>query len=156
MDNKQLIQKFYTAFAEGDAETMTSCYNDDIIFTDPAFGTLKGINVKAMWKMLLSNKNSQAQVSFSNIEANESNGTATWIAKYNYGPKGRKVINHVNAQFEFKNGKISKHTDSFNLWKWTQQALGLSGYLLGWSNFMKNKIQGETSKKLNTYMNNTN
>lgn len=154
MDNKQIIQKFYTAFAEGDAETMISCYNDDIIFSDPAFGTLKGINAKAMWTMLLSNKNSQAKVSFNNIEAINDSGSASWIANYNYGPKARPVTNHVNAKFEFKNGKISKHTDDFNLWKWTQQALGLSGYLLGWSNFMKNKIQGETSKKLNAFMNN--
>lgn len=156
MDNKQIIQNFYTAFAEGDAETMTSYYSEDIIFKDPAFGTLKGINAKAMWKMLLSNKNSKAQVSFSSTEANEDSGKAKWIAKYNYGPKNRKVTNHVNAHFEFKNGKISKHTDDFNLWKWTQQALGLSGYLLGWSNFMKNKIQAETNKKLNSYMNNPN
>lgn len=153
MENKQVIQKFYSAFAEGDAETMISCYNDDIIFTDPAFGTLKGINAKAMWKMLLSNKKSQAQVSFNNIDANGDSGTAQWTAKYNYGPKSRTVTNQVHAHFEFKNGKISKHTDNFNLWKWTQQALGLSGYLLGWSNFMKNKIQAETGKKLNAYMN---
>lgn len=154
MDNKQVIQKFYTAFAEGDAETMISCYNDDIIFSDPAFGTLKGINAKAMWKMLLSNKKSQAKVTFNNIEANDDSGSVCWTANYNYGPKAKKVENHVNAKFEFKNGKISKHTDDFNLWKWTQQALGVSGYLLGWSNFMKNKIQGETSKKLNAFMNN--
>ena len=154
MDNKQVIQKFYTAFADKDAETMISLYNDDVVFSDPAFGTLKGINAKAMWKMLLSNKKSQSQVSFNNIQANDSSGSATWTAIYKYGTKARPVTNHVNATFEFKNGKISKHTDDFNMWKWTQQALGISGYLLGWSNFMKNKIQGETTKKLNAFMNN--
>lgn len=154
MDNKQVIQKFYTAFADKDAETMVSLYNDDVVFSDPAFGTLKGINAKAMWKMLLSNKKSQSQVSFNNIQVNDATGSATWTAIYKYGPKARPVTNHVNATFEFKNGKISKHTDDFNMWKWTQQALGVSGYLLGWSNFMKNKIQGETSKKLNAFMNN--
>lgn len=156
MNNKEVIEKFYTAFSEGDAETMISCYNDDVIFSDPAFGTLKGPNAKAMWKMLLGNKKSKSKVSFNNIQADNSSGSASWIANYNYGPKSRKVTNHVNAKFEFKNGKISKHTDDFNLWKWTQQAMGASGYLLGWSSFMKNKIQEETGKKLNAFTNNTN
>ena len=144
MDNKEVIQKFYSAFKEGDSESMIKLYDDDIIFTDPAFGTLKGENAKAMWKMLLSNKDNKAQVTFSNISSTENSGNASWTASYNYGPKSRKVVNHVNAKFEFKNGKISKHTDDFNLWKWTQQALGTSGYLLGWSSFMKKKIQAET------------
>ena len=155
MNNKEVIEKFYSAFKEGDSETMINLYSDDVIFSDPAFGTLEGNNAKAMWKMLLSNKDSKAQVTFNNISASESEGNASWTASYNYGPKSRKVVNNVNAKFEFKNGKISKHTDDFNLWKWTQQALGTSGYLLGWSSFMKKKIQAETGKKLDVFLNNT-
>lgn len=155
MTNKETIEKFYSAFAKGDAKTMIDCYHSDIIFSDPAFGTLKSDKAKAMWKMLLSNKRSESKITFSNISANEKSGSANWTAKYNYGPKGKKVTNHVKAQFEFKNGKIIKHTDDFNLWKWSQQALGLSGYLLGWSSFLKNKIQTEANKKLHIYSNKT-
>ena len=44
-------------------------------------------------------------------------------------------------------GKIIKHTDIFDLWEWSKQALGVSGYLLGWSGFMKNKILFQEKQK---------
>ena len=47
---KGLIETFYTAFQNRDAETMISCYHNDIVFCDPAFGELKGDDAKAMWK----------------------------------------------------------------------------------------------------------
>jgi len=45
---KGLIEKFYTAFQNKDAEIMISCYHDDIIFCDPAFGEINGDDAKAM------------------------------------------------------------------------------------------------------------
>ena len=47
-----LIDRFYTAFANQDAETMASCYSDDIVFEDPAFGELHGDDARDMWRML--------------------------------------------------------------------------------------------------------
>ena len=32
---------------------MISCYHDNIIFSDPAFGELKGDDAKAMWQNAL-------------------------------------------------------------------------------------------------------
>ena len=152
MDKAQLIEKFYTAFANGDSETMSKCYHDDIVFEDPAFGILKGARASSMWKMLLSQKNSDMDVKFYNVKADGKSGEAEWVAKYIYGDKRKKVINKVHAHFEFKDGKIIKHTDTFNLWKWTKQAMGLSGYLLGWTPFMKSKIQATANKKLDKFM----
>jgi len=57
----------------------------------------------------------------------------------------------VQASFQFKDDKIIQHKDHFDLWKWTQQALGPAGYLLGWSSFMKNKIQKSTNKMVDDY-----
>ena len=53
--NESVITKFYTAFQQRDAATMNSCYNEDIVFSDPAFGLLKGDEVRAMWEMLCKN-----------------------------------------------------------------------------------------------------
>lgn len=39
---QDLINQFYTAFQQLDAEGMHACYHDDIEFWDPAFGKLKG------------------------------------------------------------------------------------------------------------------
>jgi len=50
------IQSFYQAFADYDAEKTVFFYADDIEFTDPAFGTLKGERAKNMWRMLLASQ----------------------------------------------------------------------------------------------------
>jgi len=152
MNNKDVIQKFYQSFSDGNPEGMIDCYHNDITFEDPAFGVLKGEKAKSMWKMLLSRKDAKPSINFSNVEANEEMGKAHWVAEYNYGPKKRKVINKIDANFDFLDGKIINHKDDFNLWKWTQQALGISGYLLGWSPFMKKQIQQKTNKLLTDYM----
>jgi len=156
MNNEQIIKEFYTAFTNGDAETMINYYSNDVIFKDPAFGTLKGDKAKAMWKMLLSNKKKLAKVSFDSVKETNNVVNANWTATYNYGPKARKVTNNVSAKFEFENGKIINHIDNFNLWKWSQQALGASGYLLGWSSFLKNKVQTEANKKLDAFIKDNN
>ena len=37
-----LITEFYSAFQRLDAEAMAACYTEDVLFSDPAFGTLHG------------------------------------------------------------------------------------------------------------------
>ncbi len=153
MDNKQLIQKFYEAFSKANAKDMISCYHDEIEFEDPAFGKLKGKDAKNMWKMLLS-RNSDIKVTYSDIKVEENNGSANWKAVYYYGSQKRKVINNINANFTFKEGKIIKHTDVFSMWKWSKQALGFKGMLLGWTPFLKNKVQAMTNKLLKEFTSN--
>jgi ketosteroid isomerase-like protein len=150
MDNKAIIEKFYTSFANADAAGMTSCYHDKIEFEDPGFGKLFGNDAKLMWQMLLS-RSKDLKVTFNNVEVNENKGSASWVADYVFAQTGRPVVNKISAQFEFADGKIIKHTDYFDLWKWTRQALGFKGYLLGWSSFMKNKIHIMTNKLLENY-----
>jgi len=151
LSNSKVIEKFYTAFANGNSEEMTSCYHKDVVFKDPAFGELKGERAFKMWEMLMS-RGKGAEISFDNILTNEDTGSVTWTAKYLYGEKQRKVTNVVNASFKFKDGKIIEHTDDFNSWKWSRQALGASGVLLGWTRLMKNKIQKTTQEQLDRYI----
>lgn len=150
-NNKILIRNFYQSFANTDAEGMIACYDDAIVFTDPAFGTLKGDDAKNMWRMLIANSKGKTKINFSDVKADDKTGSAHWIAEYTFSQTGRKVINKISASFEFANGKIVRHTDHFNLWKWSGQALGWKGWLLGWTPFMKNKIQKQTHKLLSAY-----
>ncbi len=153
MNNKQLIQNFYEAFSKANVEEMISVYHDEIEFEDPAFGKLKGKDAKNMWKMLLS-RNSNIKVTYSDIQTNGNFGTANWKAVYFYGPQKRKVTNNIKASVIFKEGKIIKHTDVFSIWKWSKQALGFKGLLLGWTPFLKNKVQTMTNKLLKEFTNN--
>jgi ketosteroid isomerase-like protein len=152
MDNSELITKFYSSFANANAEGMVGCYHENIRFQDPAFGTLIGNDAKNMWKMLIARSKSEIKITFSNVKANERNGNAKWVAEYTFSKTGRKVINQVSAEFEFQDGKIIKHSDSFDIWKWSSQAFGLTGYLLGGTSFMKNKIQKESNLLLRNYI----
>ena len=152
MSNKDLIKKFYTSFSKSDHQGMTSCYHNDVVFKDPAFGTLRNGRPAQMWEMLLSKAKGNISISFDNIQADENTGSATWTAIYEYGPKKRKVINNVSAEFTFQDGKIIQHTDTFDLWKWTKQAMGPVGYLLGWSSFIKSKIQKTTNSQLDAFI----
>lgn len=153
MTNKEIIKEFYTSFSEGNAQKMIACYHEAIVFKDPVFGTLKGEKAKKMWEMLLSNTEASPKVMFSNIESTNNITTANWQATYLYGPKKRKVTNKVHAEFVFKDGKIIKHTDNFNTWTWSKQALGFTGLLLGWSGFLRNKIQEQAQQKLFNFIN---
>ena len=149
MNNKEILTKFYTSFSEGNSAGMISCYHENVVFDDPAFGKLKGERAIAMWQMLLSKKvESELNISFKIMNENQ----VEWIANYKYGPKKAPITNKVIGTFEFKDGLILKHSDNFSMWKWSQQALGLSGYLLGWSSLVKNKVQATTNKLLKKYM----
>lgn len=144
---KSLIETFYTSFQKKDAATMISCYHDDIVFQDPAFGELKGEEAKAMWRMLCGNA-TDLRVEVSNISASLKKGSAHWEAWYTFSRTGKKVHNIIEAEFEFKNSKIIRHTDTFNLHNWASQAMGWKGRLLGGTRYFKNKLHQQTHKTL--------
>jgi ketosteroid isomerase-like protein len=152
MKNEDIIQKFYTSFQNGDAKGMSECYHDEIIFHDPAFGELRGKKAKRMWEMLLERSKGELKIEFSEVKADEKTGSANWVARYKFAQTNRNVVNKIYAEFEFKDDKIIKHTDHFSLWKWSRQALGLKGWLLGWTGFMRGEIQKQTNGLLTKYM----
>ena len=149
--NQQLIEEFYAGFASQHADTMTSCYHEDIKFQDPAFGVLHGKDVSDMWHMLIEKSKGNLKIEFSDVQANGHSGSAKWIATYHFSKTNREVVNEVEAHFEFKDGLIIKHTDDFDIWKWSKQALGLPGFLLGWTGFMQQKIQKQAIQSLRAY-----
>lgn len=135
--NKALIESFYAAFQTKDYSAMAACYHPEAYFRDEAF-ELTGKQPGAMWHMLCERGTDMALTYSVSIQ----NGrvTAHWEPKYSFSQTGRFVHNIVDAEFEFKDGKIIKHIDRFNFWSWSRQALGLPGLLLGWSVFLQKKV----------------
>lgn len=152
MTHREIIQSFYTAFANGDAETMVSHYHKDVVFKDPAFGELKGDEARYMWKMLIERSKGNLKINFSAVDAYDHSGSANWKAEYTFSPTGRKVINKISARFKFEGDKIIKHTDEFDMYRWSQQALGWKGYLLGWTDFLQKKVREQSRKLLMSYI----
>jgi hypothetical protein len=152
MDNKELIEKFYSAFQRLDYTTMQSCYAEKIIFNDPVFGILQNGEPQAMWEMLCK-RAQNFSLSFNNIElVDEEYATCNWSATYLFGPKKRKVINHIKAYMRIKDGLVIEHTDHFNLYKWGKQSLGFPGILFGWTSWMQNKIKKQALGSLQKFI----
>lgn len=151
-DNEKLIQHFYESFKNKDYKAMQSCYADNATFSDAVFQNLNSAQVKAMWEMLIS-RGKDLELRFQNVTADETTGSAEWIANYTFSQTGKKVENHIKANFEFENGKIIKHIDSFDFYRWSSQALGISGKLLGWTSFLQNKVRQKAMKSLDEFMN---
>jgi len=150
--NEEAIHRFYSSFQKLDYETMNDCYSDDIIFSDPVFGLLKGDEVKAMWEMLCKNAK-DFSLTFSNIQAvDEEYYTCNWTATYTFSKTGKKVVNNIKAFMRLRDGKIIEHSDGFRLSKWIGQALGWKGVLLGWTGFMKRAVQKNARKNLEKFI----
>ena len=130
---------------------MQECYHDDVIFFDPVFEDLNAAEVRAMWEMLCKNAK-DFSLQFSKVEADNEYGTCNWVAQYTFSQTGNKVTNNIKAYFKFHEGKIVEHTDSFDLWKWSRQALGLPGWLLGWNTALQKKIQQKAQNNLAKFM----
>jgi len=150
--NESLIHKFYQSFQKLDAAGMNSCYSDDIVFFDPVFGLLEGNAAKAMWTMLCGNA-TDLSLTYSNIvHLDEEYSTCDWVATYTFSKSGRKVVNRIKANMRFANGQIVEHSDAFSLHKWSSQALGFSGWLLGWNSIFQRRIKNQAKRKLIRFM----
>jgi hypothetical protein len=149
--HEQIIEEFYSGFANANSLTMNSCYHAEVIFQDPIFGVLDAADAKDMWEMLIEKSQGQLEIRFSNIKATSNKGSADWKANYVFSSTNRKVTNVIHAEFEFKDGLIFRHTDTFDLYEWAKQALGLKGFLLGWTPFFKKKIQQQALESLRSF-----
>lgn len=130
---------------------MASSYHPESEFSDPVFQNLKGKEVGAMWLMLVE-RGQNLSIRFSNVKADETNGSADWEADYSFSKTGRMVYNKIHAEFTFQDGKIKTHKDRFSLWKWAGMAMGPVGSLLGWLPTIQNKIRKEAMTGLAMYM----
>ncbi len=120
---REVITRFYTAFAARDHDTMARCYAADAHFTDPVFTDLHGPSVGAMWRMLCER--------------------ATDL---------RIAFRDVTATFTFRDGLIVRHVDRFDLYAWARQALGIRGVLLGWAPPVQAAIRRTAAQALSKAM----
>lgn len=148
--NVALITEFYRAFQRQDAEAMAACYAPDVHFSDAVFIGLKGREASDMWRMLCSRAQDFSLI-FSQVQADEQQGSARWTAQYTFTATGRTVVNDIRAAFVFKDGLIVEHRDHFDLWRWSRQALGVKGLLLGWLPSVQAAIRRQARQGLSAF-----
>ena len=149
-ENRALIKRFYEAFARCDGEEMSRCYAPDARFHDPAFGELRGEQVGAMWRML-TGRAKDLQIDLKAHDADDSTGSANWIAKYTFST-GRAVVNDVQARFVFRDGLISEHDDDFDFGVWAKQALGPVGRLIDILPPLRSRVTTKARRDLDAFM----
>jgi len=151
MDSTGIIHKLYTSFQIKDWKTMQSCYHEDATFYDPVFQDLNSKEVKAMWHMLAAAAQ-DLKLIFGNVNATDREGSCQWQAWYPFSRTGKPVHNIIEARFEFRDGRIFRHTDTFDLWRWSRMAFGATGVLMGWTPIFQNKIRAAARKGLIRFM----
>jgi ketosteroid isomerase-like protein len=149
--NVKLIRNFYTSFGNRDARGMAGCYHPSVKFSDEVFTDLEGARAAGMWQMLCE-RGKDLRIEFRDIAADDSDGHAHWEAWYTFSPTGRRVHNKIDADFEFRDGKIFRHRDRFNFWSWARQALGPTGWLLGWSRFVRKRVRSQAERNLAAFL----
>ncbi len=149
--NAELIRTFYTSFAKRDFRGMAACYDPAVTFSDEVFTNLEGPRASGMWQMLCERAD-DLKIEFRDVQADATTGSAHWEAWYTFSATGRKVHNRIDAQFEFREGKIIRHRDRFSFWAWASQALGPIGRLLGWTPLVKNRVRSQAEGRLKAFL----
>jgi ketosteroid isomerase-like protein len=150
--NVATIERFYAAFDAGDGAGMASCYAPGVRFSDPVFGELRGAEAGAMWRML-TGQAGDLRVELAERAADGDRGTARWIATYTFTDTGRPVVNDIRATFRFTpEGLIAEHDDRFSFHRWSRQALGPVGLLLGWTPLLRAKVGGRARARLEQFL----
>jgi ketosteroid isomerase-like protein len=150
--NETLVREFYAALSRRDAEGMARCYHPDVFFTDPVFPALRGQEAGDMWRMLLA-RATDLEATLDEAQADDQGGRARCTARYTFTKTGRPVVNRIEGLFAFRDGLIVRHFDHFPFWRWSRQALGPVGTLLGWSPLIRWKVRKDAARALERFGN---
>lgn len=131
---------------------MGALYAPDATFCDPAFPSLRGPDIALMWTMLCTQAK-DFSLTFSDVRANDTEGSAHWEAKYRFRGNAQ-VHNIIDATFVFKDGLVTRHVDSFDFARWSRQALGPLGWAFGWTGLLQPVVQNQAAKGLAKFSSN--
>ena len=145
-----VAERFYEAFMVRDFYTMGLLYASHATFSDPVFPLLNATGTRLMWHMLLS-RAEDLGVEAKIVEDGATRARVDWVAYYTFSGTGRPVVNRIHTEMAITAGKIVRQVDTFSLWRWSGQALGARGLLLGWTPVVKNKIRAQAARSLRQF-----
>jgi ketosteroid isomerase-like protein len=147
--SQETIRAFYAAFAELDGAAMAACYADDARFEDEVFSLVGRDRIGGMWTMLTDAVRARGREDWRLSVGEVTDRSAHWEAEYRFSATGRRVHNRVDATFGFDgDGLITRHVDRFDFWRWSRQALGPAGWLLGWTPWLHTKVCAQAQARL--------
>jgi SnoaL-like domain len=151
--SRDTIERLYAAFDKLDAPAMAACYAPDATFDDAAFSLRGRAQIGAMWSMLCDAVKTKGRDVWKLEVSAITDRSAHWEPTYRFSATGRIVHNIIDAEFEFDAaGLITRQRDRFDFWRWSRQALGTPGLLLGWSPFLRKKVRAQAAKNLDRFI----
>lgn len=153
MHTAKTIESFYRSFALLDGAAMEQFYADNAHFEDAVFNLDGRRRIGGMWRMLCEATNAKGRDVWRIDLSDVTDKSAHWEAHYRFSRTGRMVHNIIDATFVFDaNGLIVEHRDRFDFWRWSRQALGPAGMVLGWTPMLRNKVRGQAATNLDAYL----
>jgi SnoaL-like domain len=151
--SRATIERFYAAFARLDADTMQACYAPDAVFDDEVFSLRGREPIGGMWRMLCTATKAKGLAHWKLDFSDVTERSAHWDAQYRFPATGRQVLNRIDAEFDFDaQGLITRHRDRFDFPAWTRQALGVPGWLLGWTPWFRRKVRAQAEGNLRRFL----
>lgn len=153
--SRATIEALYASFARLDGEAMQACYAEDARFDDEAFSLQGRREIGGMWRMLCDATKSRpdAKAHWRLAVSKVTDRGAHWEADYLFSATGRTVHNVIDAEFEFDaQGLIRRQRDRFDFWRWSRQALGTPGLLLGWTPMLRHKVRATAAANLRKFL----
>ncbi|KAH8923203.1 hypothetical protein BT69DRAFT_1262631 [Atractiella rhizophila] len=153
-EQQKTIEKYQSSHASLDWEGMSSCLSPTYTFSDPAFPDLDERMSKGMWCMFLENRETNKMV----VKCGPATKTGenTWEYDYSvdYVLNSRPILNHMHATLTLSpsTNLITKQVDHFDFYAWARQALGVSGYLLGWTEMVKGQVRTRAKGRLEGFL----
>jgi hypothetical protein len=142
--------RFYEAFMVRDFYTMGLLYANHATFRDPVFPRLTAQGARLMWQMLLTEAE-DLEISADIREDTADRARVDWTARYTFTPTKRLVVNKVHTEMVIAAGKIVQQVDDFSFWRWSGQALGWKGWLLGATPLVRDPVQRKAAKSLKEF-----
>ena len=106
-----------------------------------------------MWRMLCERGHRPRDRRTRTSHAEADRGSAHWDADYTFSGTGRHVHNEIDASFRVRERADRRPPRSTSTsTRWTRQALGPVGLLLGWSPPVQNKVRGQARENLHDFM----
>lgn len=149
------IARLYDAFARLDGAAMQACYADDARFDDEVFSLRGPREIGAMWSMLCTSvRASEAGRAAWRLNTHGlADDRVRWEVHYLFGPRARPVHNVIDARFGFDAaGRITRHHDRFDFRRWSRQALGPPGWLLGGTPWLRARVRSQAARALQRHL----
>lgn len=147
--HRELIERFYAAFAQRDWQGMVACCHPRIHYSDESYD-LRGERVGLLWQMHCTS-DADLRIELIDVDADDLWGCARWERHTTNLDTGRPVHQRIDAEFAFRDGLIARHVDSFDFWTWSRQAFGPRGWLMGWSDTMRDQVRERARDGLSAF-----